>query len=236
MSFFSICEIMMTLLSVFVATTQKTKITESSPITSWQIDKETMETVTDFIFLGSKITADGDCSHEIKSQLLLRRKAMTKLDSILKSRDNFANKDLCSQSYDFSSSHLQMWELDHKEGWVPKNWCFSIVLEKMLERPLDSKEIKPVNPKGNYPWIFIGRTDAEVEAPILWPPDVKTWFTGKDSCWERLKAKRRGRQRMRWLDNITNSIELFEQTPGVSGGQRSLVCCSPWGLKELDLT
>ena len=86
-----------------------------------------------------------------------------------------------SQSYGFSSSHVWMWELDHKKGWEPKNWCFwPMVLEETLESPLDCKEIKPVKPKGNQPWIFIGKTDAEAEAPILWPPDVKNWFTGKD--------------------------------------------------------
>ena len=106
-----------------------------------------MGTVTDFIFLGSKITADGDSTHEIKRQSLLGRKVMANLDSILKSRDMTANTGLSSQSYDFSSSHVQMWELDYKESWAPKNGCFQIVvLEKTLESPLDSKEIKPVNP------------------------------------------------------------------------------------------
>ena len=137
-----------------------------------------METVTDIIFLGSKITADGDCSHEIKRCLLLGRKAMTNLASILKSRD-ITDKGLSSQSYGFSSSHVWMWELGHKKSWVPKNWCFStVVLGKTLESPLDIKEIKPVHPKGNQSWIFIGRTDAE--APIVWPRDAKNWLLGKD--------------------------------------------------------
>ena len=134
----------------------------SASITSWQTDGEKVETVTDFIFLGSKIIMDSDCSHEIKRHLLPGRKAMTNIDSILY---HFANKGRYSQSYGFSSSHVQMWGLDHKV-WVLKNWCFWIV------------EIKPVNPKGNQPWIFIGRTDAE--APILWPPDAKSCLTGKD--------------------------------------------------------
>ena len=126
------------------------------PITSWQIDGETMETVRDFIFLDSKITTDSDCSHEIKRRLLLGRKAMTSLD-IKKQRHYFADKSLSSQSYDFSSSHVQMWELDNKKGWVLKNWCpWTVVFEKTLESPLESKEIKPVNPKGNQSWIFIG--------------------------------------------------------------------------------
>ena len=140
---------------------QKTKIMASGPIISWQIDGETVETVADFIFWGSKITADGDCSHEIKRHLLLGRKAMTNLDSILKSRD-IANKDPSSQSYGFSSSHVWMWELDHKESWTLKNWCFwTVVLEKTLESPLDCKGIQAVYPKGNQSWMFVGRTDAE---------------------------------------------------------------------------
>ena len=153
----------------------------SSPITSWQINGETMETMTDFIFLGSKITADGDSSHEIKRRLLPGRKAMTNWDSILKSRHYFANKGSSSQGYGFSSSHVWMWELNYKEGWVPKNWCFRTVFpEKTLQSPLDCKDIKPVHPKGNRPWIFNGRTGAEAEAPILWPPDAKSWIIGKD--------------------------------------------------------
>ena len=140
-----------------------------------------MQTVTDFIFLGSKITADGDCSHEITRHLLLRRKVMTKLDSILKSRHYFANKGVPSQSYGFPSSHVWVWELDYKESWVLKNWCFwSVVLEKILESPLDCKEIQPVHPKGNQSWMFTGRTDAEAETLILWPPAVKNWLIWKD--------------------------------------------------------
>jgi len=147
---------------------QKMKIMASGPITSWQIEREIMDTVTDFIFLGSKITADGDCSHEIKSHLLLGRKAMTSLDNILKSRDITLPT---SQSYDFSSSHVWMWELDHKESWAQKNWCFWIVvLKKTLESTL---EISPVS------WIFFGRTDVEGRTPILWPPDAKNWLLEK---------------------------------------------------------
>ena len=144
---------------------QKTKIMASGPITSWQIDGET---VTDF-FWGSKITADGDCNHEIKRRLLLRRKVMTNLDSILKSRDiTLPTKVNLSQSYGFSSSHVWMWDLDYKESWVSKNWCFwTVVLEKSLESPLDRKEIQPVHPKGGQSWVFIGRTDVEAKTPIL---------------------------------------------------------------------
>ena len=175
---------------VFKLNIQKTKISAFCPSTSWQIGGETMETVTDFIFLGSKITADGTCNHEIKRRLLLGKKAMTNLDYVKKQRHYFADKGPSSQSYGFSSNHVWMWELDHKEGWVWKSWCiWTMVLEKTLESPLDSKGIKPVNPKGNPPWIFIGRTDAKAETPILWPPDAKNWLIRKDWCWERLKAE-----------------------------------------------
>ena len=133
------------------STFKKTKIMAPGPITSWQIDKETIEIVRDFIFLGSKITADGDYSHEIKRNLLLGRKAMTSLDSMLKNeRYYFTDKGPSSQSYSFSSSRVWMWELDHKESWALKNWCFwTVLLDKTLESPLDCKEIQPVHPKGN---------------------------------------------------------------------------------------
>ena len=188
---------------------QKTKIMASGPITLWQIDGEIMKTVTDFIFLGSKITADGDCSHEIKRHLLSGRIAMTNPDSVLKSR-NITDKGLYSQSYGFSTNHAWMWDLDHKEGWVLKNWCFrTVLLDKTLESPLDCKEIKPVNLKGNQSWIFIEKTDTEAEAPKLWPPDVKSQLiekdpgAGKDWRWEE-----KGQQRMRWLDDITDSMDM----------------------------
>ena len=156
---------------------QKTKITASCPITSWEIDGETMETVTDFILGGFKIIADGDCSHEIKRCLFLGRKAMTNLDRLLKRRDiTLPTKGPSSQGYGFSSGHVWMWELDDKESWVPKNWCFwTVVLEKTFESPLDCKEIQPTHPKGNQSWIFIGRIDAEAETPIRWLPDLKNW-------------------------------------------------------------
>ena len=121
-------------------------------------------------------------SYEIKRCLLFRRKVMTNLDSILKSRDYcFANKVLSSQSYDLSSSHVWMWELDYKESWVPKNWCFwTVMLEKTLESPLDCKDIQPFHSEGDQSWVFFGRTDAEAETPILWPSDTKNWLIGKD--------------------------------------------------------
>ena len=200
---------------------------------------ETMETVTDFIFLDSKITADVDCSHEIERHLLLGRTAMTKLDSILKSRDiTFANKGPSSQSYGFSSNPAWMWELDHKESWVPKNRCFwTVVLDKPLESPLDCK-IKPVNPKGNQPWTFIGRTDAEAETPILWAPDVKKWLTGNDpdagKDWRQEKKGMTEDETVGWHHQLDG--HEFEQAPGVGDGQASPVCCSPWGRKESGMT
>ena len=132
-----------------------------------------------------------------------------------------------------------MWELDHKESWVLKNWCFwTLLLEKTLESPLDCKEIKPVNPKGNWPWIFIGRTDAEAEALILWPPDAKNWLIGKDpdtgKDW-RQEEKGMTEDEMVGWHHLLNG-HGFEQAPGVDDGQGSLVCCSPWGCKESDMT
>ena len=227
-----------------------------------------METVRGFILGGSKITADGDCSHEIKRHLLLGRKAMTNLvkwkllnciwflvtqstiyslwnspgqntgvgslsllqgifptqglnpglphcrrilyqlshqgsqprQHIKKQRHCFANKGPSSQSYGFSSSHVWMWELDYKGSWVLKNWCFwTMVLERILESPLDCKEIKRVNPKGNQSWIFIGRTDAEAETPILWPLEAKSWLTGKDPD---------ARKDWRWEEKGTTEDEM----------------------------
>ena len=139
-----------------------------------------VETVTDFIFLGCKITTDSDCTHKIKRHLVLEEKLYRHKQHIEKQRHHFDSKGPYSQCYGFSSSYIWTWELNHKEDWEPKNWCFRIVvLEKTLESPLDCKEINPVNPKGNQPWIFIGRTDAE--DPILWPPDGKSQLTRKDS-------------------------------------------------------
>ena len=161
---------------------QKTKIMASGPITSWQIGGKKMETARDFILGGSKITADGDCSYEIKRRLLLGRKAMTNINSILKSRDITLSTKVHLVKAMVFQLDVWMWELDYKESWVLKNWCFWIVaLEKTLESPLDCKKIQPVNPKGNHSWMFIGRTDAEAETPILWPPDAKNWLIWKDS-------------------------------------------------------
>ena len=150
-------------------------------ITSCQIEAEKVKAVTDFIFLGSKITVDCGCSHEIKTFAPWKENYDQPSQYIKKQRYHFAGKVLNSQNYDFSSSHVQIWELNHKEGWALKNWCFLIVvLDKTLESLLESKEIKPVSPKGNQPWIHTGRTDAEAEALILWPPDAKSQLIGKD--------------------------------------------------------
>ena len=209
----------------------------SSPITLWQIDGETMETVRDFIFLGSKITADGVCSHEIKRWLLLGRKALTNLDNILKSRD-IINKGLSSQSYGFSSRHVWMWELDYKESWPLKNWHFwAVVLEKSCESPLDCKEIKSVNPKGNQSWILIGKIDSEAETPILWPPDAKNWLIGKDTDAGKKGRRRKGWQSMRWLDGITKLMIWvwasprslwWTGKPGIHGVAKSWTWLRDW--------
>ena len=125
--------------------------------------------------------ADGDCSHEIKRRLLLERKVITNLDSILKSRDITLPTNVCLVKAMVFPLVLYGCELDYKESWVPKNSCFwSVVLEKTLASPLDCKEIQPVHPRGNQSWIFIGRTDAEAKTPILWPPDVKNWLIRKN--------------------------------------------------------
>ena len=176
---------------------------------------------------------------KLKDSCSLEKKAMTNLDSIKKQTHFFANKGLSSESCGFSSSHVWMWELDYKESWVPKNWCsWTVVLEKTLESPLDCKEIQPVHPKGDQSWIFTGRTNAEAEAPRLWPPHAKNQLIGKDpdagKCWRREEKGTTGVE-MVWWHHRHNGHEL-EQAPGVGDGQRSLVCCSPWGHKELDMT
>ena len=131
-------------------------------------------------FGGSKITADGDCSHETKRRLLPGRKVMTNLDSILKSRDiTLPIKVRLVKAITFPV-FMYGCELDYKESWAPKNWCFWTVVLKTLESPLHCKEIQPIHPKGNQSWMFFGRTNVEAETPILWPPDVKSWLIWKD--------------------------------------------------------
>ena len=231
-------------------------------ITSWQIDGETLETVTDFIFLGSKITADGDCSHEIKDVYPWKKSYDQPRQHIKKQRHYFANKGPSSQGYGFFSSHVWMWELDYKESWVLKNWCFwTVLLEKTLESPLDCKEIQPVHLKGNQSWIFIGRTDVEAGTPIT----LATWceeltHLKRPRCWERLKAGREGNNRewdgcmaslIQWTWVQVNSGSwIWTGRPGVlqsMGLQRvrhnwatelnwteaSLSITNPWSLPKL---
>ena len=218
---------------------QKTKTMASCPITSWQTERGKLEVVTDFLFLGSKITADGDCSHEIKMLAPWKKSYDQPRQHIKKQRHYFANKGPSSQGYGFSSSHIWMWELDYKESWALKNWCFwNMVLEKNLESPLKCKEIQLVHLKGNQSWIFIGRTDAEAETPILWPPDPKNWLIGKDTDagknW-RQEEKGTAENEMVGWHHWLNGHE-FEKALGVGNGQGSLVCCSPWDRKESDMT
>ena len=188
----------------------------------------------------SKITAGGDCSMKLKDAFAPWKESYDQpRQHIKKQRHYFANKGLSSQGYGFSSSHVWMWELDYKESWVPKNWCFwTVELEKTLESPLDCKEIQPVNPKGNQSWIFVGRIDAEAETSILWPPHTKSWLIGKYP-----DAGRDWGQEEKGMteDEMTGSHHQldgheFEWTPGAGDGQGSLVCCDSRGHKESDMT
>ena len=157
---------------------------------------------------------------------------------IIKQKHYFADKGPSCQSYGFSSSHVWMWELDYKESWALKNWCFwTVVLEKTLESPLDFKEIQPVHPKGNQSWIFIGRTDAEAEILILWPPDVN-WLTGKHpdagKDWGQEEKGTTEDEMVGWYHQLDG--QEFEQAWGDSDGQENLTCCNPWCCKESDMT
>ena len=208
----------------------------SGPIISQQIEGEKVEAVTDFIFLSFKITADSDCSHEIKTLAPWKESYDKSRQHVKKQRRYFVHKCPSSQGYGFSSSHLWMWELGHNEGWVLRNWCFQIVvLEKTLESPLDSKEIKPINPKGSQSWIFIGRTDAEAEIPILWPPDGKSWLIEKDpdagKDWRQQEKRVVEDDMIRWHHQLSGYE--FEQTLGDmkdTGTWRAAV----HGVKESD--
>ena len=189
---------------------QKTKIMASGPIISWEIDREIVETVSDFIFLGSKITTDGDFSHEIKRHLLLGRKVMPNLDSILKSRAiTLSTKVHLVKAMVFP---VVMYGC---ESWTVKKaerrridafelWCW----RKTFESPLDCKEIQPVHPKGDQPWVFFGRNDAEAETPILWPPGAKNWFIGKDPD---------AGKDWRWEEKGTTEDELVGWHHGLNG-------------------
>ena len=149
---------------------------------------------------------------------------------IIKQRHYFVDRGPSNQSYGFSSSHGWMWELDYKKSWMPKNWCFwTVVLEKTLESPLDCKGIQPIYPKENQSWIFIGRTDAEAETPILWPPDAKNWLIGKDpdarKDWRQEEKGMTENEMVGWLHR--HNEHEFERAPGIGDGQGSLACCSP---------
>ena len=191
---------------------QKAKIMASGPITSRQINGETIETVTDFIFLGSEITANGECNHEIKRRLFCGRNAMTNIDSILKSRDiSLLTKGPSSQSYGFSSSHVWMWELDHKERWVLKNWCFwTVVLGKTLESPLETARrsshsiLKEINPEYSLEGLMLKPKHQHFGHLMQRASSLeKTLMLGK-------AGGRRARecQRMRWQAGITNSVGM----------------------------
>ena len=154
-------------------------------------------------------------------------------------RHYFVHKGPSSQGYGFSSGHVWMWEWDYKESWAQKNWCFwTVVLEKTLESPLDRKEIQPVHSKGDQSWAFIERTDVEAETPILWPPDMKNWLTGKDpdagKDWGQEERGTTEDDMVGWHPWLNG--HGFRWTPGVGDGQRGLACCGSWGRKESDTT
>ena len=213
---------------------QKTKIMASGPITSWQIDGET---VVDFIFLGSKICRWWLQPWNLKTLTPWKESYDQLRQNIKKQRHYFVNKGPSSQGYGFSSGHVWIWQLDYKESWVQKNWCFwTVVLEKTLESPLDCKKIQLVHPKENQSWTFFGRTDVEAETPILWPPDEKNCLIRRDAdVGEGLKAGREGNNRGwdGWMASPLNGHE-FEQALGVGDRQGGLACCSIWGCKGSD--
>ena len=157
---------------------------------------------------------------------------------VKKQRHYFVNKGPSSQGYGFSSSQVWMWELDYKESWAPKNWCFWTVVLKTLESPLDCKEIQPVHPKGDQSWVFIGRSDVEAETPILWPPDEKSWLIWKDpdagKDWGQEEKATTEDEMAGWHHQLDG--HEFEWTPGVGDGQGGLACCGSWDRKELDTT
>ena len=160
---------------------------------------------------------------KLKDAYSLEGKLWQPRQHIQNQRHYFANKGPSIQSYGFSSSHVWMWELNYRERWALKNWCFwTVVLEKALESPLDCEEIQPVHPKGDQSWVFIGRTDAEAETPILWPPDMKSWLIRKTMILGKIEGRRRREwQGMRWLNDITDSVSMS---------------LSPWGCKESDMS
>ena len=198
----------------------------SGPITSWQIDGETEQTVADFIFRAPKSLQMVIAAMKLKDAYSLEGKLYQPRQHIEKQRHYFVNKGPSSQAYGFPSGHVWMWELDYKENWAPKNWCFWIVvLEKTLESPLDCKEIQPVDPKGDKSWVFIGRTDVEAETPILCPPDAKCWLIGKDPDagrdWGQEEKGTTEDEMVGWHHRLNG--HGFGWTPGVGDGQGGLV-------------
>ena len=185
-----------------------------------------------------KSLGNGDCSHQIKPLASWKKSYDQPRQHIKKQRHDFADKGPSSQSYGFSSSHVCMWELDCNESWALKNWCFwTMVLEKTLESSLDCKEIQPVYPKGDQSWVFIGGTDVEAETPVLWPPDAKSWFIGKDPDARKDLGQEKGMtedETVGW--HHRHNGHGFGWTPGVGDGQGGLVHCGSWGLRELDMT
>ena len=188
------------------------------------------------LFLGGcKITANCDCCHEIKRCLLLGRKFTTNLDSMLKSRDITLPTKVCIVKVQFSSSHVWMWELDHKEGWAPQNWCFwAVVLEKTLESPLDCNEIKPVIPIEISPEYSLERLMLKLKLQYYGHLIQRANSLEKNLVFGKTEDRRRRWQRMRWLDGITDSMDMsFEQAPGHGEGQGSLACFSPCGSQRV---
>ena len=198
-----------------------------------------METVRGLILVGSKFTADGDWSHEIKRCFLLGRKVMTNLGSILKSRDITLPTKVSLVKVMVFPVVMFGCEFYSKESWAPKNWCFwTVVLEMTLESPLDCKEIQPVHSKGDQPWVFFERNDAKAETPVLWPPHTRSWLIARDPDagmdWGQ-EDKGTTEDEMAGWHHRLDGCE-FEWTPGVGDGQGGLVCCDSWGHKELDMT
>ena len=211
----------------------------SGPITSWEIDGETVETVAEFIFLGSKITADGDWSHEIKRRLLLGRKVMTNLNSILKSRDIILPTRVClvkAMIFSVVMYGCESWTIKKVE--CRRIDTFELLCWRRLSSPLDCKEIQPVHPKGDQFWVFIGGTDVEAETLILWPPDAESWLIWKDpdagKDWGQEEKGTTEDEMVGWHHQLNG--HGFGWTLGVGDGQGGLACYGSWGHKESDTT
>ena len=219
---------------------QKTKIMASGPITSWEIDGETMETVSDFIFGGLQNHCRWWFQPWNWKMLTPWKKSYDQPRwHIQKQRHYFAKKSPSSQGFGFSSSHVWMWKLDSEESWVLKNCCFwTVVLQKTLERPLDGKKIQPVHFEGDQSWVFFGRNDAEAETPVLWPPHAKSWLVGKDSdAGSDSGQEEKGMtedEMVGWHHQLDG--REFKWTLRVGEGQGGLMCCNSWGHKESDMT